>query len=504
MAVESVTNLETPSQSLPDASRSDSARQGRERPHNIEAEQALLGAILLNNDALDRVTDFLEERHFYEPLHGRIYSAAQLMFETGRLASPVSLLSFFSDDPAIEEIGGANYLSHLTETTASIINTEQYGRLIYELALRRMLMSVGEDIYNRAHDAPIDLTPLKQVEEAEKALYAIIERGHYAQGFKNFHTVLGSVSEMARAARERDSRLSGLATGLADLDQKLGGLQPSDLIVIAGRPSMGKSALAANIALHIAKSGNEHKKEDIRFGGPVGFFSLEMSDEQVATRILAEQAEISSERIRRGIISKDEFNRFAQACHELQNLPFFLDHTGAIPIATLAARARRLKREYGLALVVVDYLQLATPSHRRSNDGRVQEISEITQGLKALAKELEVPVLALSQLSRQVESREDKHPQLSDLRESGSIEQDADVVLFIYRDEYYLEQTKPDEGTPEHAKWQEKMERAHGLAELMIAKHRHGPTGVVRLQFQADLTRFSDYIPASRLPEATY
>lgn len=502
MAIENSANQETLSQNPLDIAQLDSGQQVPELPHNIEAEQALLGAILLNNDAFDRVSDFLESHHFYEPLHKRIYAVALKMFENNQIVSPVTLRSYFSDDSALEGMGGVDYFSHLAETTATIINAEQYGRLIYDLALRRTLMEVGRDIYNRAYAAPVEMTPVDQVEEAEKALYAITELGRYDQGFEKFGDILSTVAETAKKARERGGGLSGLATGLADLDRKMGGLQNSDLIVIAGRPSMGKSALAANIALHVAKSAS--KSGNALDSGPVGFFSLEMSDEQVAVRILAEQAEISSERIRRGTIDENEFLRFAQACQELQNLPIYIDHTGAIPIATLAARARRLKREYGLALVVVDYLQLAAPSNRRSSDGRVQEISGITQGLKALAKELNVPVLALSQLSRQVESREDKHPQLSDLRESGSIEQDADVVLFIYREEYYLEQTKPSEGTPEHAKWQEKMERAHGLAELIISKHRHGPTGVVRLQFQADLTRFSDYVPASHLPQATY
>ena len=483
----------------------DSAEREGRLPHNIEAEQALLGAILLNNDALDRVTDFLDARHFYEPLHGRIYDAMRNLIESGKLASPVILRSFFSDEPIMKDIGGLDYLSHLTTAATTIINAGQYGRVIYELALRRMLIEASENIRSRAQDAPVDITPMEQVELAEAELYAITERERYAQGFQGFDTVRADAIEMARNARSRDSRLSGLPTGIRDLDQKLGGLQKSDLIVLAGRPSMGKSAMAANIAFHVANSVLRSKGQEARSGGAVGFFSLEMSAEQVATRILSERAGIPSDAIRRGRTSDEEFNRLAHASQELQSLPLYIDHTGAIPVATLAARARRLKRECpDLALIVVDYLQLATAPTRRSNDGRVQEIAEITQGLKALAKQLDIPVLALSQLSRQVESREDKRPQLSDLRESGSIEQDADVVMFIYREEYYLEQAQPSEGTPQHAKWRENMERAHGLAELIISKQRHGSTGVVRLQFQADVTRFSDHAAPAYTPEATY
>ncbi|MCY4049227.1 MAG: AAA family ATPase, partial [Hyphomicrobiales bacterium] len=316
-----------------------------------------------------------------------------------------------------------------------------------------------------------------------------------------FASVMAQAVEMAASAQGRDSGLSGLSTGISSLDKKLGGLQPSDLIVLAGRPSMGKSALATNVAFHVAQTGMDTSGND---GGAVGFFSLEMSAEQVATRILSERAGIASENIRRGAISEAELGHFTRTSAELEKLPLYIDHTGAIPVATLAARARRLMRENDLKLIVVDYLQLATADKRRNSDGRVQEIAEITQSLKALAKQLNIPVLALSQLSRQVESRDDKRPQLSDLRESGAIEQDADVVLFIYREEYYLEQAQPEEGTTEHLKWREKMERAHGLAELLVSKQRHGSTGTIRLQFQADVTRFSDFAPSSHVPEATY
>ena len=504
MAVESAANLEAVTPSQPETSQPEPPQPetaaGERTPHNIEAEQALLGAILLNNNALDRVSDFLEERHFFEPLHGRIYATAKHMIQDGKLATPVILRSFFSDDAVLKEMGGADYLSNLTEAAVTIINAEQYGRLIYDLALRRMLMQASEEIHALAQEAPVDISPMEQVERAESALYAITDRERYAQGFGSFASVMAQAVEMAASAQGRDSGLSGLSTGISSLDKKLGGLQPSDLIILAGRPSMGKSALATNIAFHVARTGMDSLGED---GGAVGFFSLEMSSEQVATRILSERAGIASENIRRGAISEAELGHFTQVSAELEKLPLYIDHTGAIPVATLAARARRLKRESDLKLIVVDYLQLATADKRRSSDGRVQEIAEITQSLKALAKQLNIPVLALSQLSRQVESRDDKRPQLSDLRESGAIEQDADVVLFIYREEYYLEQAQPDEGTPEHSKWREKMERAHGLAELLVSKQRHGSTGIIRLQFQADVTRFSDLASSSHIPEVT-
>lgn len=497
MAVEGVVNLEAATFKEPEG-----VSEKRELPHNIEAEQALLGAILINNDALDKVSDFLEDRHFFEPLHGRVYTAAKHMIEDGGLATPVILRSFFSGDAVLKEMGGADYLSSLTEAAVTTINAGQYGRLIYDLALRRMLMLASKEIIALAQEAPVDVSPMEQVERAENALYEITERERYAQGFGNFKSVITRAVEMAESAQKRDSGLSGLSTGINSLDKKLGGLQPSDLIILAGRPSMGKSALATNIAFHVARAGMDSRDDD---GGAVGFFSLEMSSEQVAIRILSERSGISSENIRRGSISAEEFRNFAQASAELHTLPLYIDDTGAIPVATLAARSRRLKREEKkLKMIVVDYLQLATADKRRSSDGRVQEIAEITQSLKALAKQLEIPVLALSQLSRQVEGREDKRPQLSDLRESGAIEQDADVVMSIYREEYYLENAQPEEGTPEHAKWREKMERAHGLAELLVLKQRHGSTGTVKVQFQANLTRFSDLASPAYTPDTIY
>jgi replicative DNA helicase len=374
---------------------------------------------------------------------------------------------------------------------------------VHDLAVRRDLIMIGEDIVNTAFDAPIASQPREQIEEAERKLYAIAETGRYDGGFQRFSDTLASAIDMAAKAFERDGRLSGIATGLGDLDRMLGGLQPSDLVIVAGRPGMGKTALATNIAYNIARGYEFTTRPDGSLetinGGIVGFFSLEMSSEQLATRIISEQAAIPSYKIRRGDISENEFHRLREAAREMQAIPFYIDQTGGISIAQLVARARRLKRQRGLDLLVVDYLQLLSGSKSRG-DNRVQELTEITTGLKALAKELNVPVLALSQLSRQVESRDDKRPQLSDLRESGSIEQDADVVMFVFREEYYIKNKEPREGTEEHLNWQTEMERAHGRAEVIIGKQRHGPTGTVELAFEADMTRFSNLARDENLP----
>ena len=369
--------------------------------------------------------------------------------------------------------------------------------------MRRGLIVIGEEVVNVAYDAPVDLSPRAQIEEAERRLYEIAENGRYDGGFQPFSSALTTAIDMAARAYERDGKLSGIATGLSDLDRMLGGLQSSDLVIVAGRPGMGKTALATNIAFNIAKAYRFETKPDgartTTNGGIVGFFSLEMSAEQLATRIIAEQSGVASYRIRRGDISDDDFHLITDAARDMQAVPFHIDQTGGISIAQLTARARRLKRQRGLDLIVVDYLQLLSSSKRADN--RVQELTEITTGLKTLAKELSVPVVALSQLSRQVESRDDKRPQLSDLRESGSIEQDADVVMFVFREEYYLKNRQPREGTEEFIAWQSEMERAHGRAEIIIGKQRHGPTGTVELQFDAEVTRFGNLARQDALPE---
>jgi replicative DNA helicase len=475
----------------------------RTPPHNIEAEQALLGAILVNNDAFDRVSDFLQAVHFSEDLHRRIFEVVAQIIRTGRIATPVTLKTHLGD---IELPGGVTmhaYLARLAGEATTIINAEDYGRTIHDLAVRRELITIGEDVVNAAFDAPIDSTPRQQIEEAERRLYAVAETGRYDGGFQRFSDALVTAIDMASSAYQRDGHLSGTATGLVDLDEKMGGLQRSDLIIVAGRPGMGKTALATNIAFNIAKAyeftaepDGSHKTTN---GGIVGFFSLEMSAEQLATRVIAEQSGVASYKIRRGDINEDDFRRITDAAREMQSIPFFIDQSGGISIAQLTARARRLKRQRGLDLLVVDYLQLLSGSKSR-NENRVQELTEITTGLKALAKELAVPIVALSQLSRQVESRDDKRPQLSDLRESGSIEQDADVVIFVYREEYYLRNREPREGTEEHITWQNEMERVHGRAEAIIGKQRHGPTGTVVLSFEAEVTRFSNLADEDKLP----
>src|SRR3978361_1392362 len=480
----------------------------RSAPHNIEAEQSLLGAILVNNDAFYAVTAFWGPNHFFEPIHQTIYETAGSLIRMGKIATPITLKTFV---PADTDIGGmtvGQYLARLAAEATTIINAHDYGRTIYELALRRDLIRIGEDMVNVAFDAPVDFAPRAQIEDAERRLYELAESGRYDGGFQKFSPALGIAADMAAKAFQRDGKLSGIATGLRDLDVKMGGLQPSDLIIIAGRPGMGKTALATNISYNVAKAHRAEVQADGTMksvnGGIVGFFSCEMSAEQLATRILAEQTRIASSTIRRRGISEEEFDRIRDYTIELEHLPLFVDETGGLSISQLTARARRLKRQKGLDVIVVDYIQLLQGSGKRGNDNRVQEVTEITTSLKALAKELNVPVIALSQLSRQVESRDDKRPQLSDLRESGSIEQDADVVMFVYREEYYLANKEPRPGTEEHLKWQTEMDAAHGKAEVIIGKQRHGPTGTVSVQFDAEVTRFDNLAHDSHLPERTY
>src|SRR2546421_7891872 len=426
----------------------------------------------------------------------------------GKVATPVTLKTFL---PAETDIGGmtvGQYLARVAAEATTIINAQDYGRTVYDMSLRRDLIRIGEDMVNVAFDAPVDFTPRTQIEDAERQLYELAESGRYDGGFQRFSQALTTAVDMAAKAFQRDGSLSGIATGLRDLDTKMGGLQASDLIIVAGRPGMGKTALATNIAYNIAKAHRAEVQADGTMksvnGGIVGFFSCEMSAEQLATRILAEQTSIASSSIRRGGITEADFEKIRDYSIELQSLPLYVDETGGLSISQLTARARRLKRQKGLDVIVIDYIQLLQGSGKRGNDNRVQEVTEITTNLKALAKELNIPVIALSQLSRQVENRDDKHPQLSDLRESGSIEQDADVVLFVYREEYYLAMKEPRPGTPEHEKWRLDMDLAYGKAEVIIGKQRHGPTGTVELQFEGQFTRFSDLSVDSHLPERRY
>jgi replicative DNA helicase len=477
----------------------------REAPNNIEAEQALLGAMLVNNDAFYRVSDFLKSSHFYEPLHRKIFEVSAELIRMGKMANPVTIKTFLPADEKVGDMTVAHYLARLAAEAVNVINAADYGRAIYDLATRRALITVGEDMVNIAYDAPVDMSPSDQIEDAERRLFELAETGRYDGGFESFSDAVKSAIDMASAAYMRDGHLSGVATGMRDLDRKMGGLQPSDLIIIAGRPGMGKTSLATNIAFHIAHAYEPAQQADGSFkakdGGVIGFFSLEMSSEQLATRIISEQSEVPSSKIRRGDLSEADFEKLVACTQVLQKIPLFIDQTGGISIAQLAARARRLKRQRGLDVIVIDYIQLMQGTSQRAAQNRVQEITEITTGLKALGKELGVPIVALSQLSRQVESRDDKRPQLSDLRESGSIEQDADVVLFVYREEYYLRNKEPKPGTPEYVQWEDRMNEARGKAEVIIAKQRHGPTGTVGLGFQGEFTRFFDLAEDSHLPD---
>ena len=473
-------------------------------PHNIQAEQELLGAILINNEAADRVSSFLKEEHFFDPLHARIFDTCLTLIQSGKQATPVTLKTFFDNEDPIGELTVPQYLGRLAANATSIINVLAYGQTIYDLSVRRNLITIGEDMVNTAYDSDIDQTPEQQISQTEERLYGLAEQGKYGQGFCSFKDAITDAIEMANNAYLRDGGLSGISTGLTDLDRKMGGLQHSDLIILAGRPSMGKTALATNIAFNIAAALRREPQPDgtekTTEGGVVAFFSLEMSAEQLATRIISEQAEIPSEKIRRGMIDETDFRKLVETSNKLATLPLYIDPTGGISIAQLAARARKLKRQKNLDVIIVDYLQLLTGA-KRTGEGRVQEVSEITTGLKALAKELNVPIIALSQLSRQVEQRDDKRPQLADLRESGSIEQDADVVMFVYREEYYVSRRQPSESDVEATvKWQDEMEQVTGKAEVIVGKQRHGPTGTVPLAFNGNFTRFSDLAEDDKLP----
>src|ERR1700685_2676308 len=468
----------------------------RTAPHNIEAEQALLGAILVNNEAFYRVSDFLEPKHFLETIHQRVFELAASLIRAGKLATPVTLKTFLPAELDIAGLSLNQYLARLAAEATTIINAEDYGRTVYDLSIRRDLITIGEDMVNLAYDAPVDATPQSHIEDAERKRYELAEAGRYESGFQRFAQALTTAVDLAALAYQRDGNLSGLATGPPDLVSRMGGLQSSDLIILAGRPGMGKTALATNIAYNVAKAWAGETRADGHMatvnGGIVGFFSLEMSAEQLATRIISQQKGIPSNKTRRGAIDEADFEKIKDVSIDLQTLPFYVDETGGLSIGQLAARARRLKRQRGLDLLVIDYVQLLQGKSRRASENRVQEITEITTRLKALAKELNIPIMALSQLSRQVENRDDKRPQLSDLRESGSIEQGADVVMFVFREEYYLENKKPREGTAEFGEWERQITDAHGKAELIIGKQRHGPTGTVELQFEAAVTRFGN------------
>ena len=475
-------------------------------PQNIEAEAALLGALMIDNRLVEDVQLKLKPHHFFEPLHGRVYEAILRMTDKNMVANPVTLKPIFDGDEAMREVGGPAYLAQLTGSGAAVIGARDFAAQIYDLALLRALVGVGRDMVEGALDTSEEVAPLTQIERAESELYRVAEEGGTANSVKSFGEATRLALEQAEKALNSGGHLSGITTGLEGVNTKVGGMHKSDLVILAGRPGMGKTSLATNIAFSAAQRFVRDTEDGIEpnksAGAPVAFFSLEMSADQLATRILAEQSGISSENLRMGKISQQEFRSLARAAGELSTLPLYIDDTPGLTIAALRARARRLKRQKAIGMIVVDYLQLLQGTGKGSaGDNRVQEISEISRGLKQLAKELEVPVLALSQLSRAVEQREDKKPQLSDLRESGSIEQDADMVWFVFRPDYYVAAKQPADDHPDFAAWQEEMQRVYGTAELIVAKQRHGATGKVRLRFDAKITRFSDPVESDYLPE---
>jgi len=468
-------------------------RSYRVLPHNEEAEQGLLGALLVDNRALENVADFLRPEHFFVAAHARIYEAIQKMVDRGQTASPVTLKNYFDTDEDLTDVGGSAYLADLAGSVISVMNVNDYASAIYDLFLRRELITVGEDMVNDSFEHVLEKSAGDTIESAEAKLYELAEGGDSRGNFTTLRDSVLVAIEHAEKAFKTDGNVTGVTTGLTDMNQKLGGFQNSDLLILAGRPSMGKTALATNMAFNAAKAYAQTGGEE---GGIVGFFSLEMSSDQLATRILADQSGVSGDDIRKGNIKQDDFRAFVEASQTLSQIPLYIDDTPALTIGAVRTKARRLKRQHGLDMLVIDYLQLLRGNgSKQSTENRVNEVSEITRGLKAIAKELNIPVVALSQLSRQVEQREDKRPQLSDLRESGSIEQDSDVVMFVYREEYYLSRTEPEPGTEKHLQWQESMERAHNIGECIIAKQRHGSIGTVKLHFNPNLTRFSDLDP---------
>ena len=459
----------------------------KQMPCNIEAEQAVIGSILVSNDIYDEISPIIDSQKFFDPIHVKIFETIENLISKGLLANPITLKNHFENNEGLKELGGQEYLIKITKFATSIKQAIDYANIVQEMHVRRELIKISESVLDQASSgSDISTSGEEMIQNAEKSLFDLAERGHFNQSIMKFESALKQTIEMAKSAYQNEEGIVGVPTGLTDLDARLGGMHKQDLIIIAGRPSMGKTALATNIAFHAAK--NIEKKG---LKSTVAFFSLEMSSEQLSTRILSEQSRIRSNDIRRGKVSEKEFEKFIETSKNIFELPLYIDETPAITIAAISNRARRIKRLFGLDLIVVDYIQLMRSSGRKEYN-RVQEISEITQGLKALAKELNVPVLALSQLSRAVEQRDDKKPQLADLRESGSIEQDADVVMFVFRESYYLERKEPTLGSIEHAEWRQKMDEISSLAEIMISKQRHGPTGNVKVEFEAMYTKFKN------------
>ena len=468
---------------------------------NIEAEIALIGCILWDNRNYEKVSDFLNEDHFVDETNKIIFSTIKNLLEKNVLVSPITLKNYLPDDN--NNYNKLNYLNQLKDSAPSTQNTYNYAKIIYDLYIKRNLVGVAHNIIQTT-GSENNILAEDLIENAENDLYNLSQSGNTDRSFINFGNALQGAVDIISEAYKREGKIAGVPTGFKDLDTKLGGLHKSDLIIIAGRPSMGKTALGTNIAFNCAYKYQEEKDEfenkKIIDGGKVAFFSLEMSSEQLATRILAERTKISGDKMRKAELNKDDFNKIAKSSAELENLNLIIDDNPVLTIPILRARARRLKRLHDINLIIIDYLQLMSSSSNNRNDGRVQEISEITRGLKSIAKELNIPIIALSQLSRQVEQREDKRPQLSDLRESGTIEQDSDVVMFIYRESYYLERLEPIRKSEEDdlkynervSRWQQLTNDNYNKAEIIIAKQRHGPIGSIKMHFDANYTKFSD------------
>ena len=478
-----------------DILQSNLAESIRQAPHNLEAEQVLIGAILINNEVLNNVSEFLIADHFYEPAHKNIYKAINNTIEKGISASPISLRHIFDHDESLSGVGGGKYLTKLASLATTIINVSEYARLIYNLALRRELIVIGEDIVNQAYSPKEESTATEQIERAEGSLFNLAFSGTSDKSFINIATSIAESLETINRAIKSPNNVTGITSGLLDLDNKLAGFHKSDLVILAGRPSMGKTAFAINLAVNACENMVKDSGEDK--APAVGVFSLEMSSEQLTTRILSMQTQIDSSALKSGKVPETKYNDLRKNAEQLSKIPLFIDDTPALSISAIRTRARRLKRKHNLGILFIDYLQLVRGTSGKS-ENRVAEVSEVTQGLKALAKELDIPVIALSQLSRAVEQREDKRPMLSDLRESGSIEQDADIVMFIYRDSYYLARKEPAPGSAEYAEWQDKLSKAHNMAEIIIAKHRNGPVGTVQLFYDTQFTKFGNLADPTR------
>ena len=483
-----------------------SLKSSDKMPQNIEAEQSLIGSVLFDNKVLEDLPTNFATRHFFDPLHASIFDACIFLIDNGRLADPLTLKSYLKQDDLQRDIDIEKYLSELREGVVSLSKAKFYAEEIRNCYVRRSLIRIGDELINKSVNPTIDITPDQEISNTEEQLYNLAEKDQINSGPLDFKSVLASATNQINEAYNRKGKLSGIDTGFSGLNRQLGGLNKSDLLVLAGRPAMGKTALATNIGFNAAKSSKLEKNESILI------FSLEMSAEQLAQRILAEQSTIDSHKLRSGDLNETEFSKLVSTQNDILNLPFFIDDTPAISVGQIASRARRLKRTHGLSLIIIDYIQLIQGSKASEAQGRVQEVSNITRGLKSLAKELNVPILALSQLSRAVEQREDKRPILADLRESGSIEQDADVVMFVYREEYYLDKSEPTQRDNENQesfnerflKWQDRRNMAEGKAEIIISKQRHGPTGIVQVQFEAKFTRFMDLVQDDRLPDQIY